>query len=206
EVSGIQHVFFNVSRDGGTIWEVPQQIDHAMTGAGARFPAMAVTPQGTIHVVWEDRRTTTKYELYRSYSDDGGLTWADDILLLTDSLDLNHQRPDFAVDSNGVIYCACQGPLGDIKVASSNDDGINWSNWVVINDIAWAAGGHPRIAIAPDDSIYVVWDYEDFTPPVISKFVFCSRSTDGGLTWPFDIVVDESTDFFVRLSRVAVDC
>ena len=75
------NVMFSRSTDGGRTWSVPLRIndDSPAQHAAHWFGTLAVAPNGRIDVCWNDTRHSpdnSLSELYYSWSDDGGLTWA----------------------------------------------------------------------------------------------------------------------------------
>lgn len=77
-------VMFARSTDGGNTWSAPVRVNDDPVGNNAWqwFGTMSVAPNGRIDVVWLDTRNhlgTYISELYYTYSEDGGFTWAPSI-------------------------------------------------------------------------------------------------------------------------------
>jgi hypothetical protein len=75
------NVMFSRSADGGRTWSVPLRIndDSPTQHAAHWFGTLSVAPNGRIDACWNDTRHSpdnSLSELYYSWSDDGGLTWA----------------------------------------------------------------------------------------------------------------------------------
>jgi hypothetical protein len=75
------NVMFSRSSDGGRTWSVPLRINDDLPAQNAAhwFGTLSVAPNGRIDACWNDTRHSadnTVSELYYSWSDDGGLTWA----------------------------------------------------------------------------------------------------------------------------------
>ncbi len=75
------NVMFSASTDGGRTWGVPVRIndDSPTQHAAHWFGTLAVAPNGRIDACWNDTRHSANNslsELYYSWSNDGGLTWA----------------------------------------------------------------------------------------------------------------------------------
>jgi hypothetical protein len=77
----LANVMFSRSTDGGRTWSVPLRIndDSPIQHAAHWFGTMSVALNGRIDACWNDTRHSANNslsELYYSWSDDGGLTWA----------------------------------------------------------------------------------------------------------------------------------
>jgi len=75
------NVMFSRSTDRGETWSLPVRIndDSATQHAYHWFGTLAVAPNGRLDACWNDTRHSANNslsELYYSWSDDGGLTWA----------------------------------------------------------------------------------------------------------------------------------
>jgi hypothetical protein len=75
------NVLFSRSTDGGHTWSTPLRIndDSPTQNAAHWFGTLSVAPNGRIDACWNDTRHSADNslsELYYSWSDDGGLTWA----------------------------------------------------------------------------------------------------------------------------------
>lgn len=71
-------IYFVRSLDGGKTWSRPKRINDDETDRFQFFPAIAVAPNGTIHVMWgdfRDDRSEARYHIYYSKSDDKGESW-----------------------------------------------------------------------------------------------------------------------------------
>lgn len=87
-------VFFIRSTDSGKRWSRPKRLNQDETSAAQFFPAMAVSPNGKLHVMWGDMRDDpvgTRYHIYYSSSEDQGETWG------FENKELDLQVPDTRV-------------------------------------------------------------------------------------------------------------
>lgn len=72
-------IFFTRSLDRGETWSEPVRVNDDSGFAMQFFPSMAVDSSGTIHVIWGDKRNDpwgVGYDIYYTYSTDGGASWA----------------------------------------------------------------------------------------------------------------------------------
>jgi len=77
----LANVMFSRSTDGGHTWSAPLRIndDSPNQHACHWFGTLAVAPNGRIDVCWNDTRNSpdnSQSQLYYSWSEDGGLSWA----------------------------------------------------------------------------------------------------------------------------------
>jgi len=71
-------IYFIRSEDRGQHWHRPMRLNQDDTDRLQFFPAIAVGPDGVIHVMWGDMRddpVETRYHIYYTRSEDGGQTW-----------------------------------------------------------------------------------------------------------------------------------
>ncbi|MEZ4864370.1 MAG: sialidase family protein [Caldilineaceae bacterium] len=71
-------IYFIRSTDGGSRWSRPKRINQDETTAVQFFPAIAVSPNGRINVMWGDMRddsVETRFHIYYTSSEDQGDTW-----------------------------------------------------------------------------------------------------------------------------------
>jgi len=73
------NIYVRYSDDGGTTWSAETMINDDAGGAYQFFPAIAVSPNGTVAVSFYDTRDDNtldhKTNRYISFSSDGGVTW-----------------------------------------------------------------------------------------------------------------------------------
>jgi Neuraminidase (sialidase) len=118
------NVFFKASTDGGKTWgKLIQLNDDANPSVDHWYPGISVAPNGRIDVAWIDFRSslafdpgsTTKtelmWDLYYTYSTDGGATWSRNMRISDRSMNKNEGYT--ANDNYGLM-----GPAG---VHSTND-------------------------------------------------------------------------------------
>jgi hypothetical protein len=160
------------SSDRGVTWSAPIRVatsaalgaDDPQTGFFIRdasiLPEMTVAPDGTLYVVWQDARFTSKRDAIAiSRSGDGGLTWSAPVRVNSDPnvtafIPQVHVRADGMI---GVTYYDLRSDtadpatlLTDFWLARSSD-GVNWSETRISPAF--------NLNTAPDAIGYFVGDY-----------------------------------------------
>lgn len=86
-------ILFYRSLDRGETWSVPKKLNDDKTTRDQFIPAIAVSPNGTIHVSWADRRDDPKdveYHIYYTRSGDRGETWMENVRVTDYPSNPNH--------------------------------------------------------------------------------------------------------------------
>lgn len=118
------NIFFKSSTDGGKTWgKLLQLNDDANPSVDHYYPGISVAPNGRIDVAWIDFRSTLSFDptattkteqfwdLYYTYSTDGGKTWARNMRISDRSMNKNE---GYTVNDN-------YGLMGPAGVKSTND-------------------------------------------------------------------------------------
>jgi hypothetical protein len=194
------------SADKGVTWGAPVTISNfgtlgardPTTGApirdGAIIPQMAVGPDGTLHVVWQDARFTgARDAIAYSRSSDGGTTWTTPVRVNSNPLVVAftpqvHVRADGMV---GITYYDLRSDtsstanlLADFWIARSFD-GVMWAEQRVTDAF--------DLSIAPNANGFFVGDYTGLAS-VGTTFVAFFGKTNAGQP-------NNRTDIFV--ARIA---
>jgi hypothetical protein len=95
------------SRDGSDTWSEPIRVNNDTIGnkKDQFFSAVAVSPQGYVHMIYYDRRNdenNTLLEVYYALSKDGGENFTFQANMTTESFDGNNAPNDFIGDYIGV--------------------------------------------------------------------------------------------------------
>jgi len=139
---------------------------------------------------------------------DTGLAIDEDVRLATDGVGNWLAVWESEYDLGGTI-----GTDRDILAAQSQDDGITWSDPIVVNSTAYSDGSSstdnsPGIASAGNGNWVVAWHWSE---PGIGDEAFVARSTDNGATWtqpaPLDGSPDDQSDIYSDIAgyQVATD-
>jgi photosystem II stability/assembly factor-like uncharacterized protein len=125
------NIFFKASTDGGKTWGKLVQLNDDKANVDHYYPGISVAPNGRIDVAWIDFRsslafdptatpkTETFWDLYYTYSTDGGKTWSRNMRISDRSMSKNE---GYTVNDN-------YGMMGPAGVASTDDTAyFAWSD------------------------------------------------------------------------------
>jgi hypothetical protein len=117
------NVLFLESTDKGKTWSAPVQLNDDQSHLDHFFPGISVAPDGRIDVAWHDFRDDQEYQsksttmnetywdVYYTYSNDGGRTWAKNVRVSDRSMNKN---AGYTLSDN-------YGLMGPLAVASTNN-------------------------------------------------------------------------------------
>jgi hypothetical protein len=193
------------SINGGTAWSTP--IALIQDGAGFFNDKNAITADPTdsnyVYAVWDRLVSSGGGPAYFSRTTNGGVTWEPARSIYDPGPTSQTIGNIVAVRSDGLVLdlftqldeLPDHSTVATIAVVRSTNKGVNWSAPVFIADLL-AMGATdpqngtlirdgsllPQIAVAPNGTIYVVWQDARFSGG-LRDGIALSRSTDGGLTW-----------------------
>ncbi len=84
-------IFVTKSTNGGYNWKPPVRVNNVTTGM-QRMAEMTIDHNDVIHVAWLDARHTD-WNIYYSYSDDGGVTFSTNVRVTSASTPATYWRP-----------------------------------------------------------------------------------------------------------------
>jgi len=91
-------IYFVRSSDGGLSWTEPMRVNDDRTMNDQFLPAMAVAPDGTLGIIWYDRRldsNNVKFDVYMAVTRDGGRSWLPNRRITSVSSDVPPLSPNF---------------------------------------------------------------------------------------------------------------
>jgi chitodextrinase len=203
-------VFFSKSRDGRT-WTAPARVNNDAGGATQSEPSLTLDVSNNIYIAWTDTRNGNN-DVFFSKSTDGGLSFSANVRV-NDVTTNSQSEPSLAVDptNNHVIHVvwtdtrsAVNGP--DIFYINSTDGGLSFNPASLrINTEATALEqGAPRVAVAPDRSVDVVW--RDPRNAAKGPDIYFAKSTDIGATWTPPVIVNDDAGAAVQAEpRIAIN-
>ncbi|MDZ4664421.1 MAG: sialidase family protein [Bacteroidota bacterium] len=178
-------LYFTRSSDGGKTWlpkdifidSIPKNKTNPFTKANQFAYTVCNKSMNRIYVCWSDAKNGIKNnDVYLTYSDDGGDTWLDRILV---TYYPNHKQqfmPRFAIDhSTGYLYVMyanqrnfAKGNLTDVYLAVSRDNGTTFTEHK-LNETAFEWKNNSSLEkyfslIIHNGSIYPIWMQPDANP------------------------------------------
>lgn len=196
-------LYLSASRDGGRTFAPPVKVNDDDQPVAHAMHALAVAPDGRIHVAWLDERNLGQAdaaatnaagqkkmehmernrEVFTAYSADGGRTFSQNRRLGEEACPCC--KTAIAVGSDGRVYVGWRqvlpGEYRHIAVSSSGDGGETFSAPRIVSDDQWVIAGcpvsGPALSVAGDGALRVMWYTagERGTPGL-----YWAQSRDGG--------------------------
>ncbi|MFX1318231.1 MAG: sialidase family protein [Promethearchaeota archaeon] len=107
-------VYVTKSIDGGFSWSTPVQINDKSTNM-QRMVEMHIDPEDNIHVAWLDG-SLGEWNIFYSYSTDGGATFSNDIKITSEGTPFSYTRP-------GDYFTLRSGPNGRLYIVWTDGRG-----------------------------------------------------------------------------------
>ena len=153
---GELNVWIKRSPDGGKTFGPSIRVNHDRTPRDHQYPQISVAPTGRLDVAWHDFRNDAQFnpngrrqdalywDVYYSYSSDGGQTWAEDIRMSDRSM---HRNEGYSFHNNYGLA----GPVGlastDASAVVSWGDSRRGSVQSPVEDFYFASAVHDRSAL-----------------------------------------------------------
>ncbi len=170
--------------------------DHSTGSTDEAFqtlPCLAIGPDGTIFVAWQDYRRN-QADMYFSKSTDGGKTFSPNVRVNDDVGRAGQLYPSLAVDKLGTVYLAWhdfrKGDQ-DIYFSTSVDGGKTFSPNLRINDDSGTAGQfNPSLAVDENGAVHIAW--HDLRNEEAD--IYYAMSRDGGVTFSRNVRVNDDRE------------
>jgi hypothetical protein len=210
--NGHSDIYFARSDDGGATFSPNVQVNDDTGTDNQEHPSIALAPNGTIYIAWQDRRNldTEGAHIYLAKSTDGGLSFGPNVKV-SDHLGAVSDGPSLAVDPNGIIYIAWHDNRNstqtviqsDIYVSKSAGGGITFTPAVKASgDNALGSNRYPSLTLDSNGHLYLVWHIGHNG----IWDIYFSKSTDGGVTFSPYVRVNDTTGIGDSLDpSIAVD-
>ena len=172
-------VMFDRSFDGGATWGTDIRVNDIPGSAASPLPtdppvlpSMAVAPNGTIYIAYEDYRNARpggtpngNMDIFFARSEDGGTTWSPGVRLNDDTTRARQWMPDLALDPFGGIHVAWEDDrtgAHNIYYTNSTDGGTTWGRNLRVTTVGTSTsytrpGDYLAIESAMDGTICIVW-------------------------------------------------
>jgi hypothetical protein len=200
---GLSGVGCVVSKDGGATWGGAGINDGPNTD-GYGNTALAVGPDGVVHVIYYDFTTGI---LYSDASTDGGTTWGTDVVVANvGNFDIPNgpqnvfPTPVLAADTSDgpfrgnlyVVWAQSGGSSGpDVVLSTSTDGGATWSSPIPASDVTSNSQFTPALDVEENGNLNVGF-YDCRNDPNNTRVDFyVSRSSDGGATFQPNVKVSD---------------
>jgi hypothetical protein len=189
--NGDNDTFVTWSDDGGQIWgdghingnDIRVNNDTIGNGIQQLNPVIAVAPNGTLYIAWEDERNGNS-DIFVGVSGNGGSSWSNYGPVNDDVVSASQRNPAIAVTPSNVYLVWEDDRNGneDIFSAVSVNGGASWSvNIRVDDDPANGNQTQPALTVADSGVIAVAW--VDTRNVSTAPDIFSTESSDGGNTW-----------------------
>jgi len=172
--SVMSDIYYTSSADGGANWSPVKILTNTSTWSGTA--AIAVLPDDSIHVVWEES-LPGNIDIYYLRSTDSGASWSA-VRRLTWTSGYSRDPAIGASQAIHVVWTDNTPGNSEVYYKKSTDGGTTWS---VIKRLTWTSGDSYAAAIAGDagDTVHIVWKDQALG----NAEVYYKKSTDGGTTW-----------------------
>ena len=184
---GNPEIYFKRSSNSGTNWSSDIRLTYALYVSW--MPSIA-SSDTNVHVVWYDRRDGN-YEVYDKRSTDGGTTWSPDLRMTRDTI--ASAAPSVAIAWPVVHVAWTHDPTNNqqwkIYYQRSTDGGITWfPQTTITGDSGFAQ--EPSLSVS-GRNVHLVW--RGGWIPYGNNVVGYNHSTDEGITWSPDILLEGDT-------------
>jgi hypothetical protein len=195
--NGTLDIFFSRSIDGGQSFEPNILVnDTAGTIPSSQWsPSLCVNKVGIVYVCWRDLRSGAWYAIYSDRSTDGGVSFAQDVLV-SDST-ARASNPSVAADDSDCVFVAWDDARDfdttghDIYFSFSSDGGNTYSSDVRVNDLggiidAW--DWDANIAVNENGKVFVAWDSPRNDPLGEYEDIYCATGQYVGIQEFADLI------------------
>lgn len=189
--AGKFEILYSNSSNGGATWSTLVNVSE--NSGSSQNPDLEIYPDGSFHLVWEDRTYGNQWEILYSNSTDNGATWSTVVNVSNNSG--ASQNPDlefstFVVPADpSVIWQDDNSGQREIYYSTSSSSG---SSWITPVNISKTSGNslNSDLEIAMSEVFHVVWS--DYTYG--SQWdIFYSNSSDNGATWSTGVNISNNS-------------
>lgn len=177
-----------VTTNGGTSWFGSDTMKNTggtiLTGHGGD-PGPVIDKNGNFII------THLGGGIKANYSTNNGVSWSNDITIITGSQDKNLSGTDDAPTSafygrSYTVWSRFNASLPPIAISYTTNGGVSWSAAADINSNPTGSGHYSQgcdIAVGPTGQVYVVWTQPLSGSPFTGDSVGFAKSITGGTSW-----------------------
>jgi hypothetical protein len=190
-VGGISRICRNYSSDSGVTWHEDRTID-LEGGLEGIEPKVAISGSNVV-AVWMES-DGVYYNIYTNYSEDWGVTWKQAMLIEENFYDA--WDPCIAIDGSRVVAAWSQSDSDDywdrvyaLYSNCSSNGGLTWNG---AQEVAYDGTNDyvtPQAAVSGSNAV-LVWYLEGW----FGGRIHATNSTDGGVTWLGDRLIEDNVD------------
>src|SRR5215216_982811 len=161
-MNGSNEIFFRYSNDSGASFRGARELSNTLSvdGESALFPRISALGSN-VYVVWQDK-VSGNYEILLRESNDGGSRFSG-IKNLSRNNTGDSISPRIASLGNNVyvVWTDYEPGKSEVFLRASNDNAATFGG---IKNISYSNGDSydPRIAVAGNSSVYVLWEDSSF--------------------------------------------
>ena len=174
-------------------WSANAPVNDVTTGMQIH-PDVVIDRQGTVHVVWEDRRNGNDPDIYWASLPAGAPGWSPSRRVNEDHPGGWQTRPALAVDRYNNLYVVWQdnrsGGL-DIYFAMLPAGATVWTTGVRVNDVSTGNQLSPDVAVSHLGTVHVVW--EDHRHGASDADIYWAESPAGTPNWSAGRRINDDT-------------
>ncbi|MBI5327764.1 MAG: exo-alpha-sialidase [Deltaproteobacteria bacterium] len=186
---GVSSAYFARSTDGGKTFEKNMRLDDNVCPCCRT--AVTAGPGGVVYASWRKVFDGDIRDMVVAGSVDNGKTFNEPVVVSRDQWAIQgcpHRGPSMNIDENGVLYYTWYTEGSDglpaVYLSVSRDRGKTF-----IFKQSLPSGGrffpdHPRLAVAKDGTVYVVWEEKT---PVLTRILFASYQDGKGFSKPMQL-------------------
>ncbi len=192
-LSGNRRVYVNNSIDGGKTWKGARLLDN--TNQWAYHPNVAMLGNTVVAAwnQWADGSPGPHYQIFANSSKDGGKTWGT-AQIIEDNTggSVLDSDPSLAISGTRVVVAWSQSNGTRYRLHSnySTDGGITWHSRATLDRATAYDSSGPHIALSGLLAVAVFLRSDGATTRV-----YCTNSTDGGVTWSPDRLLEFNSGY-----------
>jgi len=187
-------IFYKMKPNGGE-WAATEVVS-SESSIESEIGSLAVEPDGTVHVTW-DEWSETSNDVYYKMKPSGG-SWTAAELISIEGCEYSGIS-SLAVESDGTVHVALNGFSGYYEVDIYYKMKPSGGDWTAAEEVVVSPADsfYPSLAVDQDSNVHVAWTEMDYYSNVI-----CYKMKPDGGDWSEGVIL--SSNFFAFLSSIDV--